>query len=83
YYDQNEIVAERLTFVSSSDVFDMIEKIDKNEVHFSSLEPSSSEIEYLNEKGLIRANNAIGTIYLELNITNEALNDKRVRQALS
>ncbi|ASJ22771.1 peptide ABC transporter substrate-binding protein [Brachyspira hampsonii] len=83
YYDQNEIVAERLTFVSSSDVFDMIEKIDKNEVHFSSLEPSSSEIEYLNEKGLIRANNAIVTIYLELNITNEALNDKRVRQALS
>ncbi|EKV57100.1 oligopeptide ABC transporter periplasmic protein [Brachyspira hampsonii 30446] len=83
YYDQNEIVAERLTFISSADVFDMIEKINKNEVHFSSLEPSSSEIEYLKAKGLIRANNAIGTIYLELNITNKALNDKRVRQALS
>ncbi|WPC37244.1 peptide ABC transporter substrate-binding protein [Brachyspira hyodysenteriae] len=83
YYDKNEIIAKRLTFIPSADVFDMVEKIRNNELHFSALEPSPGEIEYLIEQGYIRANDAIGTIYLELNITNNALNDKKVRQALS
>uniref|UniRef100_UPI003F4BD4EF peptide ABC transporter substrate-binding protein n=1 Tax=Brachyspira catarrhinii TaxID=2528966 RepID=UPI003F4BD4EF len=83
YYDKNEIIAKRLTFIPSSDVFDMVEKIKKNELHFSALEPSPGEIEYLIKNGYIKLNEAIGTIYLELNITNKALNDKRVRQALS
>ncbi|CRF31662.1 peptide ABC transporter substrate-binding protein [Brachyspira suanatina] len=83
YYDKSEIIAKRLTFIPSADIFDMVEKIYKNELHFSALEPSPEEIAYLTDKGYIRANDAIGTIYLELNITNEALNDKRVRQALS
>lgn len=83
YYDKNEIIAKRLTFIPSADVFDMVEKIKKNELHFSALEPSTGEIEYLMKDGYIRLNDAIGTIYLELNITNDALNDKKVRQALS
>lgn len=83
YYDQNEIIAKRLTFISSIDVVDMIDKINQGTVHFSALNPPANDIEYLIEKGYIMPNNAIGTIYLELNITNEALKDKRVRQALS
>ena len=83
YYDQNEIVAESLTFISSANIFDMTEKIIKNEVHFSALDLSTNEIKYLKEKELIRSSEPIGTTYLELNITNKALNDKRVREALS
>ena len=83
YYDKNEIIAKRLTFIPSADVFDMVEKIKTNELHFSALEPSPGEIEYLMKNNYIKANEAIGTIYLELNITNKSLNDKRVRQALS
>uniref|UniRef100_UPI001F5397EC ABC transporter substrate-binding protein n=1 Tax=Brachyspira hyodysenteriae TaxID=159 RepID=UPI001F5397EC len=37
----------------------------------------------LKNEGYIVANNAIGTYYIELNITNKAFEDKRVRQALS
>ena len=83
YYDQNEIVAKRLVFISSANIFDMTEKIIKNEVHFSALDLSTNEIKYLKEKELIRSSEPIGTTYLELNITNKALNDKRVREALS
>lgn len=83
YYDKNEIIAKRITFISSANVYEMIEKIDKGEVHFSALEPPANNIEYLVNKGYIRINDAIGTIYFELNITNEALSDKRVRQALA
>ena len=83
YYDQNEIVAKRITFLSDNNVGNIIEKILQNQVHFSALEPPSNELEYLMGKGYIMPNDAIGTIYLELNITNEGLNDKRARQALS
>ena len=83
YYDKNDIIAKRITFISSVSVSDIIEQIMKGEVHFSALEPPSNELDFLFEKGYIKANNAIGTTYLELNITNEALSDKRVREALS
>ena len=83
YYDKEEIVAKRITFVSDNNVANIIDQIFQNKVYFSALEPPANELEYLTGKGYIKPNDAIGTIYLELNITNEGLNDKRVRQALS
>ena len=83
YYDQNDIVAERITFVYNSDIDDIISKLINGEIHFSAMEPPNNKMRYLEKKGYIVNNNAIGTYYLELNITNSALNDKRVRQALS
>ena len=85
YYDKNEIIAKRITFVSNSDVLNIIEQITNGHVHFSALEAPADELEYLKNGGYIVPNNAnaIGTIYLELNITNEALTNKLVRQALS
>ena len=53
------------------------------EVHFSSIEPYKDDVDYLMSKGYIVNNEAIGTDYLELNITNSALKNKMVRQALA
>ncbi|MBW5380026.1 peptide ABC transporter substrate-binding protein, partial [Brachyspira hampsonii] len=52
-------------------------------IDFSALEPPSSEIEKLKAENYIALRDGAGTFYLSLNITNNALKDKKVRQALS
>ena len=83
YYSEEEQIAKEITFVLMSDPNTAVAGLKNGTVHFSALEPPAAEIENLKSEGYIAANNALGTYYLELNITNEALKDKRVRQALS
>ena len=83
YYDADKQVAKQINFVLMSDPNTAIAGIRGGTIDFSALEPPSAEIEKLNNEGYIVANNAIGTYYIELNITNKAFEDKRVRQALS
>ena len=83
YYSEEEQIAKEITFVLMSDPNTAVAGLKNGTVHFSALEPPAAEIENLKSEGYIAANNSLGTYYLELNITNEALKDKRVRQALS
>lgn len=83
YYSEEDQIAKEITFVLMSDPNTAVAGLKNGTVHFSALEPPAAEIENLKSEGYIAANNALGTYYLELNITNEALKDKRVRQALS
>ncbi|WP_295162899.1 peptide ABC transporter substrate-binding protein [uncultured Brachyspira sp.] len=83
YYAKDEQIADEINFVLMSDPNTAIAGIRGGNIHFSALEPPSAEIETLKNDGYIAANNAIGTYYIELNITNKAFEDKRVRQALS
>lgn len=83
YYAKEEQTAKEINFVLMSDPNTAIAGIRAGNIYFSALEPPSAEIETLKNEGYIAANNAIGTFYIELNITNKAFADKRVRQALS
>lgn len=83
YYSKEDQMAEEITFILMSDPNTAIAGLKNGTVHFSALEPPAAEIETLKSEGYVSANNALGTYYLELNITNFALRDKRVRQALA
>ena len=83
YYDKNDIIAKRITFILNANPNYIIDKLLNNEVHFSSIEPPKIDAEYLMNNNYIIHNDAIGTYYLELNITNSALSNKMVRQALA
>ena len=83
YYAKNEQVAKEINFIIMGDPNTAIAGIRGGNINFSALEPPSAEIETLKEGGYITNNNAIGTFYIEINITNEAFKDKRVRQALA
>lgn len=52
-------------------------------IHFSALEPPPTEIDKLKNENYVVLKDGVGTYYLSLNITNNALKDKRVRHALS
>ncbi|OEJ13654.1 peptide ABC transporter substrate-binding protein [Brachyspira hampsonii] len=83
YYNAEETVAKKLKFLSMADPNTAIAGIRGGTIHFSALEPPSSEIEKLKAENYIALRDGAGTFYLSLNITNNALKDKRVRQALS
>ncbi len=83
YYNPNEQIAKKINFVLMSNPNTAMSGVINSSIYFSALEPPSAEIESLKADNLIMENNAIGTYYIELNITNNALRDKRVRQALA
>ena len=83
YYSKEEQIAKEITFIIMSDPNTAVAGLKNGTIHFSALEPPAAEIENLKSEGYIAANYGLGTYYLELNITNEALKDKRVRQALA
>ena len=83
YYSKEEQIAKKITFILTSDPNTAIAGLKNGTIHFSALETPALEIENLKSENYIYLNNSLGVYYLELNITNEALKDKRVRQALS
>ena len=83
YYASNETIAKKLRFLSMSDPSTAIAGIRSGSIHFSALEPPSTEIDRLKEENYVVLKDGVGTYYLSLNITNEVLKDKRVRHALS
>ena len=78
YYNPNEQVAKKINFILMSEPNTAMSGIKNASIHFSALEPPSSEIASLKAENLLIENKAIGTYYIELNITNNALKDKRV-----
>lgn len=83
YYSKEEQIAKDITFIIMSDPNTAVAGLKNGTIHFSALETPALEIENLKSENYIYLNNSLGVYYLELNITNEALKDKRVRQALS
>lgn len=83
YYASDETLAKKLKFLSMSDPNTAIAGIRSGDIHFSALEPPSTEIYKLRNENYVVLRDGVGTYYLSLNITNNALKDKRVRHALS
>ena len=83
YYSKEEQIAKKITFILTSDPNTAIAGLKNGSIHFSALETPALEIENLKSENYIYLNNSLGIYYLELNITNDALKDKRVRQALA
>lgn len=83
YYATNEIIAKKLKFLSMSDPNTAIAGIRSGTIHFSALEPPPTEIDKLKNENYVVLKDGVGTYYLSLNITNNALKDKRIRHALS
>ena len=82
YYAKDELVASNITISMISDKNTALAAVRNGQVHFSNLVPSQ-EIENLKQEGLIVMNQAYGTVFFEINLTNEAFTDSRVRRALA
>lgn len=83
YYEKDDQVAKKITFVLLDDPNTALAGIKTGKLHFSGIEPPSGEIENLKSEGYILPNYALGTYYIEINITNDALKNRDVRNALS
>ena len=82
YYAKDELVAENITISMISDKNTALAAVRNGQVHFSNLVPAQ-EIENLKKEGLTVMNQAYGTVFFEINLTNEAFTDSRVRRALA
>ena len=82
YWAKDEIIAEKITVLMIDDPNTALAGVKEGTIHFSSVFPTS-DIEKLKEEGLIAANKAYGVTFLEINLTNKAFTDSRVRRALS
>lgn len=83
YYEKDYQVAKKITFVLLDDPNTALAGIKTGKLHFSGIEPPSGEIENLKSEGYILPNYALGTYYIEINITNDALKNRDVHNALS
>ena len=82
YYDKDKLVAKKITVSMIADKNTALAALKNGQVHFSTLVPSQ-EIDNLKKENLIVMNQAYGTVYFEINLTNEAFTDSRVRRALA
>ena len=82
YYDKDQLVAKQITVSMISDKNTALAALRNGQVHFSNLVPAQ-EIDNLKKEDLIVMNPAYGTVYFEMNLTNEAFKDSRVRRALA
>lgn len=82
YYDKDKLVAKNITVSMVADKNTALAALRNGQIHFSTLVPNQ-EIENLQKEGLIVMNQAYGTTFFEINLTNEAFKDSRVRRALA
>ena len=82
YYDKDSIVAKKITISMISDKNTALAALRNGQIHFSNLVPTQ-EVDNLQKEGLIVMNQAYGTVFFEMNLTNEALKDSRIRRALA
>lgn len=82
YYDQDSIVAKKITISMVSDKNTALAALKNGQIHFSNLVPTQ-ELDNLRKEGLIVMNQAYGTVFFEINLTNKAFSDSRVRRALA
>ncbi len=82
YYDKEEIVAKKITISMISDKNTALAALRNGQIHFSNLVPTQ-EVDNLKKESLIVMNQAYGTVFFEMNLTNKAFSDSRVRRALA
>ena len=82
YYDKDKLVAKQITVSMMSDKNTALAALKNGQVHFSTLVPAQ-EIDNLKSEDLIVINQAYGTTFFEINLTNKAFTDSRVRRALA
>ena len=82
YYDKDKLVAKNITVKMISDRNTALAGIRNGDIHFSNLVPTQ-ELEELEKENLIVMNQAYGTVFFEINLTNKAFTDSRVRRALA
>jgi len=82
YWGKDELVAKKITVLMIDDVNTALAGVKEGTIHFSSIFPTS-DIEKLKGEGLIAANKAYGVTFWEINLTNKAFTDSRVRRALA
>lgn len=82
YYAKDELVAKNITISMIADRNTALAAVRNGQVHFSNLVPAQ-EIENLKKEGLTVMNQAYGTVFFEINLTNKAFTDSRVRRALA
>ncbi|WP_297278583.1 peptide ABC transporter substrate-binding protein [uncultured Brachyspira sp.] len=82
YYAKDELVAKNITISMIADRNTALAAVRNGQIHFSNLIPNQ-EIENLKKEGLTVVNHAYGTVFFEINLTNEAFTDSRVRRALA
>lgn len=82
YWAKDELVARKITVLMIDDANTALAGVKEGTIHFSSILPTA-DIEKLKEEGLIAANKAYGVTFWEINLTNKAFTDSRVRRALA
>ncbi len=76
YYDKDKLVAKNITIKMISDRNTALAGIRNGDIHFSNLVPTQ-ELEELEKENLIVMNQAYGTVFFEINLTNKAFTDSR------
>ena len=82
YWDSKSIVPNKLVFLLVQNENTAVAGIKEGSLHFAT-NPPPQDIPLLTEEGLIHINPILATQYFVLNFTNKAINDSRVRRALS
>ncbi|WP_300367029.1 peptide ABC transporter substrate-binding protein [Brachyspira sp.] len=82
YWNADSIIAEKITFVFMQNGAAAIAGIKDGSLHMA-YEPPQQDIPSLSKEGLIQIKPLIATYYYPINVTNEYLQDPRVRHALS
>lgn len=82
YYDKDKLVAKKITVVMMADQATALAAVKNGTIHFSSVLPLQ-EVPELMKEGLIVMNDTYGTVFFEINLTNKAFTDPRVRRALA
>ena len=82
YWAKDELVAKKITVVMIADGTASLGGIKEGDIDFSSVFPLG-DTDKLMEEGYIEINKALGTSFWEINLTNKAFSDSRVRRALA
>ena len=82
YYDADSIVADNITVSMIADKNAALIGVRNGDIHFSTLVPTQ-EIDALQNEGLIVMNQALGTVFFEINLTNSTFTNSKVRKALA
>ena len=82
YYDTDSIVAKNITVSMIADKNAALIGVRNGDIHFSTLVPTQ-EIDALKKEGLIVMNQALGTVFFEINLTNSTFTNSKVRRALA
>lgn len=82
YWNLSAIVPKKLIFILMDNPTSVVAGIKDGSIYFSNRVPTQ-DMDTLKEEGYLEIKPYLGLYYYSLNVTNEALRDKRVRRALA